>query len=240
MHKAESRVVAGCIVRNSILLQIPHTEFLALEPHLLPVRLEIGSSLEKQHSRIQAAYFINRGIVSKVIEMADGRGVEVSIVGREHMTGLQLVVGLNHLMHSLVVQVPGEGFRVSVETMKWALKSLPELDSALKRRLGIQSLQFAQNAACNRLHSVRQRLARLLLLTFDRMDDPVLNTTHEFLSRMVGTDRPSISVALAKFHRLGIVSALRGSVSLVNRKKLIEQSCECYAVFKESATEIGL
>ena len=110
---------------------------------------------------IHSVYFINRGVVSKIVEMADGKSVEVGIAGREHMTGLQLAVGLENLMHSLVVQVPGEGFRVEATTLKWALRSLPELAGILTRRLGIQSVQFERNAACNRFHGLKQRLAAI-------------------------------------------------------------------------------
>lgn len=233
-------MVEGWEVRNSILLRIPQAEFEALKPKLEFVALEIGATLEHQNEPMQAAYFINRGIVSKVVEMADGKGVEIGMAGREHMVGLQLAVGLKNLMHSLIVQVPGEGFRITVAALRWALRTLPEFTRILTRRLGIQSVQFARNAACNRLHSVKQRLARWLLMTFDRMDDKTLYTTHDFLSRMVGSDRPSVSLAVAEFQRDGIVHAERGSILLASRRKLEEQSCECYEVFSYFNAELGL
>jgi CRP-like cAMP-binding protein len=202
--------------------------------------LSLGTTLEQQSTPIHAVYFINPGIVSKVVEMGDGRSVEVGIAGREHMIGLQLAVGMENLMHSLIVQVPGEGFRVATTTVKWALKSLPELTRVLTRRLGIQSVQFERNAACNRLHSLKQRLARFLLLTLDRIDSEVFHTTHEFLSRMVGSDCPSLTIAPSHLQRAGTVQARRGAISLVNNRKVEEQSCECYAVFKYFNAELGL
>jgi CRP-like cAMP-binding protein len=236
----EQRVLAGRGVRNSILLRLPQAEFDSLKLHLQFVFLRSGATLERQYEPIHAAYFINQGIVSKIIEMEDGRSVEVGMAGREHMVGLQLAVGLDNLMHTLVVQVPGEGFRISVMTLRWALKSLPELTRILTRRLGIQSVQFARNAACNRLHGVKQRLSRWLLMTFDRLDFDVFYTTHDFLSRMVGSDRPSVSIALAELERHGMILAGRGAIWLVDRSKLEQQSCECYAVFKQFNAELGL
>lgn len=234
------RTVAGHAVRNGILLRIPLVEFDALKSHLEFVALSIGTTLEQQYTPIHAAYFINRGIVSKIVEMADGRGVEVGIAGREHMTGLQLAVGLENLGHSLVVQVPGEGFRVEAATLRRELKSLPELAGILTRRLGIQSVQFERNAACNRLHGIKQRLARFLLLTFDRNDSEVFHTTHDFLATMVGCDRPSVTLALADLENGGTIRAERGAISLVSRRKLEEQSCECYVVFQQFNAELGL
>ena len=212
-NKRRQRTVAGHPVRNGILLRIPLAEFDALKSHLEYVPLSVGTTLERQYTPIHAVYFINQGIVSKIVEMADGRSVEVGIAGREQMTGLQLAVGLETLTHNLVVQVPGEGFRVAAKTIKWALKALPELTSILTRRLGIQSVQFERNAACNRLHGIKQRLARFLLLTFDRIDSEVFHTTHDFLAIMVGCDRPSISIALADLQSSGTIRAERGAVS---------------------------
>ena len=140
---------------------------------------------------IQFAYFMNRGIASMIVETADGRSVEVSIAGREDMIGLQLAAGLLEAEHNLVIQVPGDGFRVKAAIMQRAVHSLPGLARILTRQLGICSMQFAQNADCNRLHYVRQRPARWLLLTRDRIDSDLITTTHDFLSKMVGTDRPA-------------------------------------------------
>ena len=232
--------MAGHPVRNDILLRIPMAEFDALKSHLEFVPLRAGTTLEQQYAPIHCVYFINRGIVSKIVEMADGKSVEVGVAGREHMTGLQLAVGLENLMHSLVVQVPGEGFRVGATTLKTALKSLPELAGVLNRRLGIQSVQFERNAACNRFHGLKQRLARFLLLTFDRIESEVFHTTHDFLAIMVGCDRPSVSIALADLENGGTIQPKRGSISLVNRRKLEAQSCECYAVFRQFNAELGL
>lgn len=234
------RTITGQIVRNSILQQIPHEEFQSLERHLEFIPLEPGTILQHQSEPIQHAYFINRGIVSKVVEMEDGRSVEIGLAGCEHMVGLQLAVGLGNLMYNLAVQVRGDGFRLSASSLTKSLPSLPRLSAILIRRLGIQSVQFARNAACNRLHHGKQRLARRLLLIFDRIDSDNLVITHESISRMVGTDRPSISIALAELQREKVIAVGRGSLSLLNRRKLEEQSCECYRILSQFNEELGL
>jgi CRP-like cAMP-binding protein len=236
----DCRTAAGQTVGNTILLRLSQAEFDALEPHLEFVPLELATLVQREGEPIQFAYFMNRGIASVIVETADGRSVEVGIAGREDMIGLQIAAGLHEAAHNLVIQVPGDAFRVKAATMQWAVDSLPGLSRILTRRLGIRSLQFAQNAACNRLHSVRQRLARWLLVTRDRIDSDLIATTHDFLSKMVGTDRPSVSLALAEFQREGIVSNGRGLISLVDRKKLEEHSCECYRLFKQFNVEMGL
>jgi CRP-like cAMP-binding protein len=237
---ATYRTVAGQAVGNTVLLRMPQPEFDALEPHLEYVCLELATVLQRESEPIHFAYFMNHGIASMIVGTADGRSVEVGIAGREDMIGLQLAAGLDDAAHNLVIQVPGDGFRVKASAMKQALSSLPALSRILTRQLGIRSMQFAQNAACNRLHTVRQRLSRWLLVTRDRIDSDVISTTHDFLSKMVGTDRPTVSVALAELQREGLIMGSRGVISVLDRHKLEDYSCECYQVFKQFNEELGL
>lgn len=175
-----------------------------------------------------------------IIETSDGRSVEVGLAGREDMIGLPLAAGLDEFTFSMVVRVPGDGFRVQGDTMKQLLPELPELRRLLLRRLAIRSIALAQNAACNRLHNVKQRLARWLLLTHDRLDSDLVRTTHDFLSRMVGSDRPSVTLALAQLEREGMIQPSRGSILIENRHKLEQSACECYNIFRRFNPELGL
>ncbi len=234
------RAVNGRPVLNTILLRIPEAEFEAIQPHLKFTPLELAACLQREYAAINTVYFVNRGLASMLVETHDGRSVEVGVSGREDMIGLPLAAGLDNFTHSVVVQVPGDSFQVDGATMKSALETLPELRRILVRQLGIRSAQFAQNAACNRLHNVRQRLARWLLVTHDRLDTNLITTTHDFLAKMIGTDRPTVSVALADLERDGIVARSRGSILIVNRPGLEQQSCECYRTFKQFNTELGL
>lgn len=222
------------------MLQIPETEFRTIKPHLEQVDLTNTDRLECEGARIEAVYFLNGGIGSMIIETSDGRSVEVGLAGREDMIGLPLAAGLDEFTFSVVIRVPGDGFRVQGDIMKQLLPEVPELRRLLLRRLAIRSIALAQNAACNRLHNVKQRLARWLLLTHDRLDSDLIHTTHDFLSRMVGTDRPSVTIALAELEREGIIQASRGSILIQNRRKLEQRSCECYSLFRRFNPELGL
>lgn len=227
-------------MRNTILLRLPPNEFEVIQPYLKFTPFTFATCLQREHESIDAVYFMNSGIASMLVETDDGRSVEVGISGREDMIGLPLAAGLDNFPHNVIVQVPGDGFQVDSETMKRVMGSLPELRRILIRQLGIRSLQFAQNAACNRLHNVRQRLARWLLVAHDRLDSDVINITHDFLSKMIGTDRPTVSVAVAELERDGIVARSRGSIQIVNRHRLEQQSCQCYAALKQFNAELGL
>src|SRR5215472_6690055 len=159
-----------------------------------------------------------------MVETPDGKSVEVGVVGREDMIGLPIAAGLDEFTHSVVVQVPGDGFRVQADAMRQTLGSSPELNRLLLRRLAIRSVELAQNAACNRLHDAKQRLARWLLLIHDRLDSDVIRTTHDFLSKMVGTNRPTVTLAVRDLERDGIIERSRASISIKDRGKLEQQS----------------
>ncbi|MGC1647979.1 MAG: Crp/Fnr family transcriptional regulator [Candidatus Sulfotelmatobacter sp.] len=162
------------------------------------------------------------------------------MVGNEGFTGTPAVVGLSSGPLRAVVQVTGDGFRIKVGALQNALKSTPDLQLMLNRYAVVRSMQVAQTAACNRLHEIKQRLARWLLMTQDRVDSGALPITHDFLATMLGTDRPSVSVAAGALQKKGLIEYTRGAVKIVNRKKLEDSACECYSVIRQYDGELGL
>jgi CRP-like cAMP-binding protein len=179
-------------------------------------------------------------MVSLVIATEDGKTVEVGEVGREGFAGIQATVGINRNQVREIIQIPGDGFRVKSAALKSILQSAPELQRILSRYSVVQAMQFAQTAACNRLHNIDQRLARWLLITQDRVDSPSLVITHDFLATMLGTDRPTVSLAAAALQKRKIIDYTRGAVQILNRAKLEGCSCECYGVIRQYNREIGL
>lgn len=91
-------------------------------------------------------------------------------------------------------------------------------------------MQIAQTAACNRLHRIEQRLARWLLIAQDRVDSGTVPITHDFLATMLGTGRPSVTLAAGILQQKQIIGYVRGSLKILNRKKLERFSCECYSI----------
>ena len=139
-----------------------------------------------------------------------------------------------------IVQIAGDGFRVKIGALKNVLESAPELQRTLTRYAVVQGMQFAQTAACNRLHNIEQRLARWLLITQDRVDSATLAITHDFLATMLGTDRPTVSLAAGILLKKQIIEYTRGAVQILSRTKLEECTCECYGVIQQYNREIGL
>jgi len=172
--------------------------------------------------------------------MKDGKTAEAGIVGNEGFTGTPAAVGLSRSPLQAVVQITGDGFRVEVGALQNALESTPHLQLLLSRYAVVQGMQVAQTAACNRLHDIKQRLARWLLMTQDRVDSESLPITHDFLATMLGTDRPSVSLAAGVLQKKKLIEYTRGAVKIVNRKKLEDSACECYGITQQYNGELGL
>ena len=88
--------------------------------------------------------------------------------------------------------------------------------------------QVTQTAACNRIHTVEERLSRWLLMCHDRMETDELPLTQEYISNMLGTRRASVGSAAAGLQTEGLISYSRGHISILRRDELEEFSCECY------------
>jgi CRP-like cAMP-binding protein len=240
LQSGERTNAEGKPVSNIILLSISDSDFTALRPHLEYVSLPDHLVLHEAGGKLEFAYFPNRGLISLVVVMKDGKTAEAGILGREGFTGTLAAVGLSRSTLQAVVQITGDGFRVEVTALQNALESAPHLQSMLSRYAAIRSMQVAQTAACNRLHDVEQRLARWLLMTQDRVDAGSLPITHDFLATMLGTDRPSVSLAAGVLQKKKLIEYTRGAVKIVNRKKLESSACECYGVIRRYDGELGL
>ena len=240
VQSGERTNAAGKPVSNKILLSIPDSEYNSLRPHLEYIRLPNHLVLHEAGGKIAHAYFPNRGLISLVVVMKDGKTAEAGVVGNEGFTGTPAVVGLRRAPLQAVVQVTGDGFQVKVGALQNILESAPQLRLMLNRYIAIRGMQLAQTAACNRLHDVKRRLARWLLMTQDRVNSGSLPITHDYLATMLGTDRPSVSLAAGILQKKKLIEYTRGAVKIVNRKKLEDSACECYGITQQYNGELGL
>lgn len=240
MQSGKRTNTEGKPVSNIILLSISDSDYSSLRPQLKYVSLPDHLVVHEAGEKLEFVCFPNRGLISLVVVMKDGKTAEAGIVGNEGFTGTLAAVGLNWNPLQAVVQITGDGFRVEVGDLQNTLESTPHLQLVLSRYSAIQGMQVAQTAACNRLHGIEQRLARWLLMTQDRVDSASLHITHDFLATMLGTDRASVSLAAGVLQKKKLIEYTRGAVKIVNRKKLEDSACECYEATQRYNDELGL
>jgi CRP-like cAMP-binding protein len=232
--------VKGKPIVNKLLLAISDSEFHKVCPSLEFVELPQYFNLHEPNQKMEFAYFLNRGLASIVVSTRGGRDVEAGVVGYEGFVGTPLAVRLFSSPLCEVMQISGEGFRIAAAALHAALRVAPDFQMRLSRNAVLQGMQVAQTAACNRLHEVQQRLARWLLMAQDRVKKASLPITHDFLATMLGTDRPSVSLAAESLQQKKTIQYNRGDVKILNRKKLEASACECYRVIQKLNGQLDL
>ncbi len=228
----------GKPVVNSILLAIPDEEFAVIRNKIQYLDLPHYTVLHEPRKKLDHAYFLNSGMASLVFNTNGGESVEVGVIGQEGFTPIPVAAGLLRSPHEAIMQVSGDGFRMDVDDLQAALETSPQLQQLLNRYATVHGLQTAQTAGCNRLHDLEQRLSRWLLLIQDRVGSGLLRITHEFLAMMLGTDRPSVSLAAGGLRKRRIIEYSHGAVKVLNRKKLESSACECYGLIQEFNAEM--
>jgi len=223
----------GKAIANKILLAMSDGDYRKVCPHLEFVQLPQRFSLHEPNKKMEFAYFLNHGLASIVVSTRGGRDVEAGVVGFEGFVGTALAVRLFSSPLCEVMQISGDGFRIRAAALHAALRDTPDFQMRLSRNAVLQGMQVAQTAACNRLHDVEQRLARWLLMAEDRVKTATLPITHDFLATMLGTDRPSVSLAAKILRRTKIIQYRRGALEILSRKKLESSACECYKVIQQ-------
>ncbi|HUK47554.1 MAG TPA: Crp/Fnr family transcriptional regulator [Terriglobales bacterium] len=222
----------GRAIQNRILLTIPEDEFMVLRPLMEEMDMPQYKIFYEQGDKIEYAYFPNEGMVSLVVLVHDGRSVEVGITGNEGVVGAPLAFGFESAPMRAIMQLPGKGLRIKSAALEETFGKTPNLRFLIEQYVMTQQLQVAQLAACNRLHDMDQRLARWLLMCQDRIDSENLPLTHEFIAQMLGSGRPTVTIAAGALERAGLIANTRGSVKILNRKRLEDAACECYRVIQ--------
>jgi CRP-like cAMP-binding protein len=180
----------------------------------------------------QAAYFLDTATVSILSVDRDGTSIEVSLVGDEGMVGMPIVLRSSRVPYRIVVQRPGIAWKMKADVLLREFDRCGPLHKLVLQYAHTLIMHLAQSAACNRFHTVQQRLSRWLLTSQDRTRSNEIRSTQEFLSQMLGVNRGSASQAASALQKAGLIRYLRGQITIVDRPGLEAASCECYRIVK--------
>ena len=230
MQKPASAVVSFAARTNRLLAALPPEEMDPLRPLLETVPLAHRQSLYETGKPIEHVYFIHRGVASMVAPMMQGVPVEIATIGPEGMVGIPVFLGAEQMPSQAFMQIPGEGARLESDAFREVIGRSPALHRLLLRyTLALMNL-IAQSTACNRVHPIEERCARWLLMTHDRVHEAVFPLTQEFLGEMLGVRRPTVSLAAGMLAKAGLISYVRGHITILDRPGLEAASCECYRI----------
>lgn len=218
--------------QNRILAALSANDYARLQDDLELVMLKPGQLLYDAGDSIAYIYFPISCIVSLVFTTRKGASAELAITGNEGLVGIPLVLGGDTTTHRIVVQNGGAAYRLKVEVMRWELDQGGDLQHLALRYTQALMTQMAQSVVCNRHHAVDQQLCRFLLLSLDRLPDNQIHLTQELIGSMLGVRREAVTEAAGKLQAAGLIQYSRGLINVIDRPRLEERACECYAVVK--------
>jgi CRP-like cAMP-binding protein len=219
--------------RNRLLLALPSRVLRRLVPDLEDIPCPSGQVLLDADSSLDYVFFPHSGVISVVAVYANGNTIEMATIGREGCSGVQALLGAKMSSVRLLVQIPGSAAKISRAAYSRAVESMPSFRALMYDYVEAFLEQVMVSVACNGAHSLKERLARWLLMMRDRSDEDTLSITQDILAEMLGAQRPSITNAAQELERAGLIERGRKQVTILDRQGLTKASCECYQLVRE-------
>jgi CRP-like cAMP-binding protein len=219
--------------QNHLLAALLDAEFHRLSPHLELIPMKLGDVLVESGDRLQYVYFPTTAIISLHYLLENGGSSEIAGVGNEGVLGVALFMGGDSTPSRAVVQTSGFGYRMPAHLLLEEFNRAGPVMRLMLRYTQALLTQMSQTAVCNRHHTVEQQLCRWLLLTLDRLGDIELTMTQELIANMLGVRREGVTEAAGRLQGYGYISYRRGHITVLSRKGLEQDVCECYQVVRK-------
>lgn len=219
--------------QNQLLAALPAADLERLLPNLELVKLLLGKVIYSLGEQLRYAYFPTTATVSLHYDMENGESAEIAGVGNEGVVGILLIMGGDSTSSSATVQVTGYAYRIKASLLQKEFERACFTQRLLLRYTQAIITEIAQTAACNKHHSVHQRLCRWLLLTLDRTPSNNLVMTQELVAYMLGVRREGITEVAGMLRNAGVISYNRGHIKVLHRMGLETGACECYRVVRK-------
>ena len=214
---------------NLLLRSITEECFERWHAKLRWIDFRVGWSFYAQGDVIGHALFPVSGVFSMVMTLEDGETVETATVGREGFVGFPLALGASQSINAAIAKVAGGGYTLDASSMRTELLRFELHNQQLFWRYTQAILaQASRMTGCAHHHQLEQRLCRWLLQILDRVDQPVLQLTHQTMAERLSVRREGISTVAALLQDAGLIRYSRGRVEIMDRKGLEQRACECY------------
>jgi CRP-like cAMP-binding protein len=223
---------AAMPVGNSILAALLAAEYRHLLPKLEHVTLKRGAVVYRADQDINEVYFPEDAVVAMVDTTDDRRTVEVGIIGREGIVGVNIFLGGAVTPDKAIVQIAGGAFRMKSKDLRKEVRFGSPLQRLLLNYTRTFLAVISQSVACSQHHSIDQRLARWLLTMNDYAGSRELLMDHHSIAAMLGVRRVSVTEAASRFRAAGLIRYHRGRINVLEKTGLGKNACECYRIIK--------
>lgn len=221
------------LIRNHILGALLAAEYGNLLPTLEHVTLRRGQVIYRADQEIEEVYFPEAAVVAMLDQTGDGRTVEVGIIGREGIVGINVFLGGVRTPDKAIVQLSGGAMRMKSRDLRKALHYGSPLQRLLLGYARTFLAVISQSIACSQHHNIDERLARCLLTINDYAGAREFLLTHESIATLLGVRRAGITVAARKLQMAALIRYHRGRISVIDRRGLERKSCECYRFIRK-------
>ena len=236
-QETEPRIAFGVPRRvsstsNEVLLALPPAVLSRLGTRIQRVRRQ--DVMYEMSSDPVTLYFPHRGTVLSLVRTTDtGSQVEVALIGHEGLIGVEALIRRGTIGSSAIVLSEGNVTCVSAMRLRAEFASDSSTRTLLLGYLSLYLEHLTQNVVCNRVHSIEQRLSKWLLFLRDRAEDDRIQVSHDLLSRMLGTQRPGVTLAIGSLSADGIVEHGRESIRVIDANLLAGRACECFELMQK-------
>lgn len=224
--------------QNHLLAALPESLKEEFFPSLKLVELELGAVVYESDQPFTSVYFPTNCIISLLHIARSGASAEISVIGNDGLVGVTALLGSNITANRAIVQSAGYAYQMSVADLQQHFDTSDEFRALTLRYTLALITQISQTAICNRHHSIEQQLCRWLLLSLDRIQGNQLEMTQGLIANMLGVRREGVTEAAGKLQKQGVIRYKRGHIEVVDRKRLEEMSCECYAEAKRETERL--
>jgi len=224
---------------NHLLSALKPSDFSQVARNLTRVRVRPKQIIYKPNAPLDFIYFPEDTVLCLLTLMSNGDSIESATVGREGASWISSSVGARSMPCETIAVHEGTALKLAVEDLDQELKGNRPFRDVLTEYSHALLIASMRTSACHGLHGLQERCARWILTTIDRVDGDQFFITKEFLAQLLGTSRPMVSVTVAVFEKAGILNVDGRRVTVADRRRLKDASCECYDVIRRHYLKVS-
>ena len=224
---------------NKLLRLLKPPAYKRLAPKLKPTTLRAKQILYRPNEAIHTIYFPDSAVICQMTVMPDGDTLETGTVGLEGASWISASIGAPSMPCETIVAIGGHAHALDIDDLDLEMRENEPFRDVLTQYSHALLIHSMRMTGCTGLHTLEQRCSRWILSTLDRVSEDRFSITHEFLAMLLGVSRPSVSVVVEDFQRLGMLRLQRGRIVIGDRGRLAKVSCECYEVIRRNYEQVG-
>jgi CRP-like cAMP-binding protein len=224
---------------NRLLSLLKPSDFSQVARTLTRVKIRTKQIIYKPNAPLDYIYFPEDTVLCLLTLMSNGDCIEAATVGREGASWISSSAGARSMPCETIAVHEGTALKLAVGDLDRELKENRPFRDVLTEYSHALLIATMRTSACNGLHRLQERCARWILTTLDRVEGDHFFVTKEFLAQLLGTSRPMVSVTVAIFEKAGILKVEGRRVTVADRRRLKEASCECYDVIRRHYLKVG-